>query len=343
MKYFFVFLLLLNAAVSNAQRGPQASLYKIDFGFIYRMVNSSNGKDVEVEDGLFDKGKRVQQYRGYSRNGFVDGHNQEWIFIPAGSVTKSDGSVIYLVMVINYGFLDYLSAGRGGGQVTLEKLNSSGSNIGVLWEIMPTGNHQEIRLRSNSTNQFLQVPADNNDGSAMIVAPESNLPNQVFKLTKFSKDGLSSEIRQPAVLRPANSPSKALDVTGCGTANNTLLEIWDKGSNNLCQQFNITRIGFALGNIIRLAPVIAPTYNVRLQDPNAGYAGANIVIGDPSVDIATNWILVKCIREPGKYILFNFKGMCMEVWNNRTDNGGTIGQNSFMNTDNQKWIIETAN
>lgn len=325
--------------------GPQAALYKISFGHIYRISNATNGKDVEVEDGLFNKGSRVQQWDGYIRNGSADGHGQEWFFIPAGSVTRANGTVTYLVRIINYGFLDYLSTGRGGGQVTLEKLNPAGSNLGTFWEIVRVANSTEIKLRSHSTNQFLQAPADNNNGSAMTVAPEANIASQRFKLTLFSKDGPPhNPDNKPFVLVAAGNRSKALDVTACGVDNNTILQIWNKESNNRCQQFIITDVARGEGNIFRLAPVIVPSFNVRLQDPSAQYAGANIVTGDPSIsNIATQWIIVKCIRDAGKYILFNFNGMCMEVWNRRTDAGATIGQNAFYNTDNQKWIIEKVN
>lgn len=341
---FSIALLLMSTINTNAQTGPQGALYKIDFGHIYRMVSVANGKDVEVEDALLSKGSRVQQWDGYSSNGLADGYGQMWVFIPAGSITRADGRIVYLVRIINYGFLDYLSAGRGGGQVTLEKLNPNGSNIGTFWEIVPTGNWQEIKLRSNSTNSFLQSPNDNNNGSAMTLATEANIPAQKFKYTKFSQDAPPLKANTPAVLVAGNNRSRTLDVTGCATANNTILELWDKGSNNPCQQFNFSKPAIGAGNIYRLAPVIAPSFTVRQQDPAALFPGANIVTGDPAAsDVSNYWIIVKCIRDPGKYILFNFNGMCMEVWNNRTDNGATIGQNAFFNTDNQKWIIESIN
>lgn len=341
---FQMSLMFMSSISSIAQTGPMGTSYNIDFGFVYRLVSVANGKDTEVEDALLSKGTRVQQYWGYSSNGSADGHGQEWVFIPAGSVIKADGRTVYLVRIINYGFLDYLSAGRGGGQVTLEKLNPNGANIGTFWEIIPTGNRHEIKLRSNSTNTFLQSPNDSNDGSALTLAPEANIPAQRFKFTKFSKDFPPLKANTPAVLVAANNRSKALDVTGCVVTNNNLLEIWDKGSNNTCQQFNFSHAGVGIGSIFRLSPVIAPTFNVRNQDPTAQFAGANIVTGTPaSFDHLNYWIIVKCVRDPGKYMFFNFNGMCMEVWNNRTDRGATIGQNAFYNTDNQKWIIESIN
>lgn len=341
----FKSILLLSLLCCNqlfSQSSPQSNLYRVDFGVTYRLTSVANGKDVEVEDGLINKGERIQQFRGYTRNGIVDGHNQEWIFLPAGYVTRADGSRTYLVRILNNGFLHYMSA-RSGTAPRLEKVNPATSNMGLFWEVLRNAQTGSVRLKAHTSNLFLQVPANSNDGESLLLAPESGQPNQEFRMITFSGYGPPGSLNNiPLVLKPASNTSMALDVTACNPAENTILQLWNKGSNNLCQQFTMRMIPDA-GNVFSFTPGIAGSSFIRLQDVNSTMPGANIVIGSPVSGIATYWFVIQVMREPGKYVLINHvSGMCMEVWNNRTDAGATIGQNIFTNGNNQKWVIQRA-
>jgi hypothetical protein len=312
--------------------------YNIRFGKIYRLQNVSNTKVLEVEDGLFNKGIRVQQYWGYTSNGSTDGFNQEWVFIP-GEIIERNGQTIYLVRILNYGFLDYLT--NNSGKVQLAKTNPGVANLGQFWEVSFNPTNGNIRLRSHVNNQFLQAPNDANDGSEMGLAPQSPNLRQEFKLISFSKDYIPSGAGSgPFTLKPAHNTNLALDVTACGTADNTLLNAWTKGHDNTCQQFQFLPLEVG-GNLVRIQPVIKPDFKIRLQDINSKAVGANIVIGSQSTEMSNVWIAVKVIREPGKFFFINIlSGLCMEVWNARRDPGATIGQNLFTNGNHQKWIIE---
>lgn len=313
--------------------------YNIEFGRVYRLENISNKKSIEVEDGLLSKGVRVQQYWGYTRNGSSDGYNQEWVFLP-GDIIERNGQKTYLVRILNYGFLDYLT--NNSGTVQLAKFNTNTANLGQFWEIIRTPNGN-IKLRSHVSNTFLQAPNDANDGSAMTLASQNDSPAQEFKLITFAKDGIPSfAYSEPATIKPANNTNLALDVTACGTAESTLLNVWNVGRNNTCQQFQFK--GLTGGNQVRIKPILKPDFGVRLQDITSKAAGANIVIGSQPTETSTAWIAVKVVREQNKYIFFNLiSGLCMEVWNARTDAGATIGQNVFTNGNHQKWVVEKAN
>ena len=329
-----ILLLLLLSFTGFAQNG-----YNVEFGQVYRLENTSNQKSIEVEDGLLSKGTRVQQYRGYTRNGSTDGYNQEWIFLP-GEIIERNGQKIYLVRILNYGFLDYLT--NNSGTVQLAKFNTNTANLGQFWEVIRTPNGN-IKLRSHVSNTFLQAPNDANDGTAMTLAVRNDSPAQEFKPVTFVKDGVPRFAYSEAVaIKPANNAHLALDVTACGTAESTLLNVWNVGRNNVCQQFQFKR---ALGeNQVHIKPMLKPDFGVRLQDITSKAAGANIVIGSQPTETSTVWIAVKVIREPNKYIFFNLiSGLCMEVWNARTDAGATIGQNVFTNGNHQKWLIEKTN
>lgn len=331
--------------------------YKIDVTKKYRLRSPTTSKELEVEDGLIHKGVKVQQYRGYSRNGIVDGYNQEWVFIPAGTVRGANNVQIPVVRILNYGFLKYLkatinSSGRVIPQlgIAIDQLDADGDDS--MWEIVPQQGWQTIKIRSIIDGQFLQFPANSNDGSEMEVGPASNDGRQNFLYTSFTGFALKPVVANnnaPIALTPVSNENLNLSVGSCMPDENALMMLANKNSSVACQQFifyykNIRSPNSVfISSLLQIVPNIHLGFSVKLQ-ANNNLNGGNIVIGNTSTNPISYWIMVDVIREPGNYIFFNaVTGKCMEVYNNRTDAGATIGQNTFNNTNNQKWKVKSIN
>lgn len=334
-------ILVCLCAEAFAQKDRFEMGYRTQLGVAITLQNLSNDKVVEVEDGLLSKGVKVQQYRGYTTNGSADGYGQQWVFLPAGSIQKN-GQSVQLVRILNYGFMNYLTNENGVPKLAKPRVN--GTNLGQFWEVMKTSEPDVVRIRSHLGNQFLQAPNNSSDGEGMLLVEGSDNPLQKFKKIKHGGMGAVPYyfLNVPVVLKPANNETLALDVTNCGTATNTLLNVWTEGSNNTCQQFVIKNDRTT--ELTKIIPVISPTMSVRLQEVGSTSPGANIVIGDDPVPYSTLWIVLRVAREPNAYVLINaISGLCMETWNKRTDKGATIGQNLFSNESHQKWIIRKVN
>ncbi len=315
--------------------------YNIELGLFHRLENVRNRKDVEVEDGLIFKGKRVQQYFGYSRNGSSDGHNQEWLFLPGDVVPGPNGTKKHLVRILNRGFMNYLTV-NNLGQVELLPINPSGPNLGTLWEVVPVvPSVSTIRLRSQLTGGFLQVPADDNDGSALILAENNNSAAQQFVNIRFAYPFVERQLKNTNItLHPAHNANFALDVTACSTAENTPLVVWSKGTNNSCQQF-VLKEKFL--NVYAIQPIIASDLRVHLLDPGSRLAGSNVVIGS-AAQPDNLWFIYNVVREPGKFIVVNGRsGLAMSVANTSSTPGANVDQNLFMNNENQKWTLQAIN
>ena len=348
---------------ANAPRyqpgAPVFKNYKIDVTKVYRFQNPVTGKSIETEDGLINKGSRIQQYRGYTSNGVVDGHNQEWIFLPSGTVTARGNLQLPVVRILNYGFLKYLVAfnfGHGAGEYK-PQLDFAPDNEGIdgddgLWEVIPDAIWQTIRLRSLSTGLFLQFPNNNDDGTEMELATGSNDPRQRILYTLFigliPKPSITAPLA-PCVLVPANSQSMNLSIANCSPEPETLLQLGTKDNHSICQQFTFNYVAkkdnaaHFTYSLVQLAPVLSTNLSVKLQN-NTLLNGGNISVGGTIADSLTFWIMIDAVREPGKYMFFNMmSGKCMEVWNSGTSAGASIGQNLFKNGENQKWLIQKAN
>lgn len=313
--------------------------YNIEFNLVHWLKIASNDKYLEVEDGLFNKGKRVQQYYGYRKNGIVDGHNQDWLFLPGEVISGPNGSVKHLVRILNYGFMSYLTV-NSTGQVELLPIDLAHQNLGTFWEVVPAPNGN-IRLRSHLSGSFLQAPDNSNDGATMTLGGDTSSLSQQFVNIRYAYSMVPRELKNiPIVLKPTNNSNLALDVSACNTVDNTLLIVWGKELNNTCQQFVLKETYL---NTYSIQPQIAPDRYVKLQDPDSLSPGANIVIGTATAP-DNYWLIFDVVREPGKYLIINGKsGLAMEVWNKRSDAGATIGQYIFMNEANQKWTLEKAN
>ena len=334
-------LVFISCLYSTAQTD-----YHINVNKYYRLESNANNKTVEVEDGLFQKGKRIQQYDGYTSNGSADGFNQEWLFIPAGTVAVRGGN-INAVRILNRGFLKFINE-VGNNRVELGSvLNVEGADgEGSMWEIVPGTERQQIKIRSVVSNKFLQVSANSDNGSELELADESGLSRQAFTYTGFiGNQSLQVGLTVNCVLKPANNTSMFLGIKSCSFEAQSLMEI--NNTNSACRTFKFSKPDASAGSTLLISLVQEPALRIKLQQ-NTNSNGANIVIGyyigGVSDSELSHWLIFNTPRNRSQYIIFNkLTGKCMEVWNNRTDAGATIGQNIFDNKDNQKWIIERAN
>ncbi len=339
--------------------------YNSEFGVIHRFELTANGKTLEVEDGLFNKGVRVQQYRSYSSNGIVDGHNQEWLVLPGRIVRDRNGTVRHLVRILNYGFMKYLIA-TDQNKVELSGLQADNSPIGTsvtdenidpfigaLWEIVPSADGNKIRFRSELNGNFLQAPADNNDGSEMQLGADSHSVVQQFSDIRIAKRFVPSTLRNTAiVMKPTHTTNQKLGFqfySDCDNAINhqtsqltaaialglndtTTTSVWE-GRRAACLQF--TLIEHFLG-----------IYSIRSQALD-GYSlqpgwRRSIVIGNASPP-ENLWIIHDVVREPGKFLIVNGKTGLALIAPLSPGAGALVEQALFLDNDNQKWTMQLPN
>jgi hypothetical protein len=301
-----------------------------DFNFqtIYRIKNVKTQKAMEVEDALLSKGSKVQQYFPYTRNGLTDGHNQEWLIIPAG---KRDNLFVYYI--INNGFLKYLDA-----MLPLNVTDGLDSDT-QLWLLEKTG--QNFFIKSYSGREYLEMPNGTmNDGDRFSLAAFTGSANQQFTLIRTGSTVPTNLTGNATVnITPSYANSKALNATGANERNGEPLKINDLRNGDLSVQWQI----MITPGYYEVKPKIAPgkcaeVLNFSMQ--NGDPAGCWQCVNGPN----QKWIIVPVAREEGKYIFFNRNsGKCLTVdGGNSTINGTKVVQSTFTNKDNSKWKISVA-
>lgn len=300
---------------------------ELNFQSIYRIKNVKTQKAMEVEDGAFEKGTKVQQYFSYSRNGFVDGHNQEWLIIPAG---KREG--LFVFYIINNGFLKYLDA-----MVPLS-VNEGVDADNQLWVFEKIG--QNWLIKSFSSRQYVEIPEGNvKDGDRFQLAAFTGNANQQFNLISTGAT-VPASLRGPWLnITTSYAGTKAMDASGAAERDGEPLKINELRNGETKQQWQIS----LSPGYYELKPRNAPTkcaevLNFSTQD--ADPAGCWTCVNGPN----QKWIIVPVARESGKYIFFNRNsGKCLTVQGgNSTQNGTKIVQYTFANKDNSKWKISPA-
>lgn len=345
--------------LTGAQADPSLDeKYHTKFGVIHRLESAANGKTLEVEDGLFNKGVRVQQYHGYSSNGIVDGHNQEWLILPGKIVTDRDGTKRYLVRILNYGFMKYLVAvDENKVQLALPESATSGVGttvadvdpfIGSLWEIVPTSDGNRIRLRSELNGRFLQTPENNDNGAEMQLAPSNNLARQQFSDVRIAISLVPARLKNVDLeLNPTHNFSQQLGfalVTDCDQANRTpaaliALGLDSKNSGGwqgrgACRQFKLKE---QFLNIFRINANVLPNYSLQP-------VLRNTVALSPANVLDNLWIVHDVVREPGKFIIVNgVSGLVLVATNLTTGAEPLVTQALFINDSNQKWSMQLPN
>ena len=183
---------------------------------------------MEVEDGAFEKGTKVQQYFSYSRNGLVDGHNQEWLVIPAG---KREG--IFVFYIINNGFLKYLDA-----MVPLS-VNEGVDADNQLWVFEKKG--QNWLIKSFSSRQYIEIPEGNvKDGDRFRLAAFTGNVNQQFNLISTGAT-VPPNLRGPWLnITTSYAGTKAMDASGAAERDGEPLKINELRNGETKQQWQIS-------------------------------------------------------------------------------------------------------
>lgn len=282
---------------------------------------------MEVEDGAFDKGSKVQQYFSYARNGFVDGHNQEWLIIPAGKREN-----IFVFYIINNGFLKYLDS-------VLPLIVAEGNDgDNQLWVFEKIG--QNFFIKSYLGNQYLGMPEGLvNDGDGFSTHGFTGRTNQQFILINTGSTVPTNITRGALVnINPSYATSKALDASGAAEREGAPLAIYDLRNGETKQQWqiNLTPTYYELkpkSASTRCAEVL--NFSTRDSDPAGCWTCVN--------GLNQKWIIVPVAREPGKYIFFNRNsGKCLSAQSSNSANGTRVIQTIFSNKDSNKWKITLA-
>jgi hypothetical protein len=298
---------------------------------LYRFQNSGNQKYVEVDGSPFG-GHKVQQYFGYERNGFVDGTNQKWLIIPAG--TRNGEKIFY---IINYSFLRYLHAKP---ELTVEDGNTDLDE--ELWVFQPaTGNNQYF-IRSLSTGQYVTT-IGSLDGGKVNLTGFTGQTNQVFTSIHLAGNtGVRNfNTSESANIKPAYNDGKGIDATGGASANNIQLTLKDLAPGRIDQQWQFIRDAEGYYEIKSLNSGNRKCLEIfGFSMDNGGIAEC----WDYVNGINQKWLIIPVAREDGKYIFFNKNsGKCLNVsGGNRNENGARLIQYKFMNQENSKWRINIA-
>ena len=305
-----------------------------------RLKNKLNNYCMEVDDPLIgaEKGKMVHQWSSHGQIfGGSDGHNQEWVFLPAG---KENDKPIFRIM--NLGFMKFMTDDGSGYPVTLTPNNSANQ----LWYIEPMGGEPlVIKLKNKQTGNYITMTDGNNhEGEKYKMVAGHNAADQQFEVSSFnytgSHDSYWKHFDTAVYIKPAHATNMALDRTAGGLANGTTLQIWTRIDHNSNQLWNIRVMPYT--NVLYIEPASAPTKTIEMLSfslDNGG--GAGIWDKWEGENVNQRWMLIPVYRKGDHYIIMNLNsGKCLEVSQSGRNNGSRVLQWDYIGNDNQEWILE---
>lgn len=299
---------------------------------LYELRNEQNGKMVEVEDAVFSKGTKVQQYRDYETNGVCDGHNQKWVFIPAGNRNGTQAFYIF-----NYGFNKYMQA---DDRVTVQRGTDQSNQ---LWVLQPTATTGMYFIKSLASDKYLQVSVTQPvDGEQLQMGAFTGHTNQQFRFISFV--GLTGPQNYPAGsfvnICPVQHTGKTINVSNNSSNNGAAIQLYDVISDAQNEHWQLVRTA---DGYYRLKPRFATSKCVDINGYD-GNNGTGVLSWDCVEDVEKQkWLIIPVVREPGNHILFNkSSGRCMDVAGASTANGAAIQLYHFVNQNNQKWRFQPA-
>lgn len=290
---------------------------------VYKFQNEGTSKWMEVEDAVFAKGTKVQQYFGYERNGVCDGRNQQWLLIPAGIVGTEP-----TFFIINFGFLKYLEA---GSDATVQPGND---NDNQRWFIQPAGQDGVYHIKSVAAQTYLEMPAGfTNDGDRFKLAAFTGTANQRFRFTQFV--GLTGPQRYTPgtyITFVPQTNEKTAAYTDLNLGNGAAIKLADLQSavqQNKGWQLVSTGDGYC-----KIQSRIAN--NMVVDILGNGENGNGLTIWNNAPVEKQKWLVVPVVREDGNYVLFNkVSGRCVSLEKNLPQIQTTL----FVNGSNQKWKL----
>lgn len=328
----------LNFAVRppNITRATVATASNVDlervlpFNAVYEFMNVQNNKMVEVEDALFSKGNKVQQYANYEQKEACDGHNQKWMVIPAGQ--RSGKNVYY---IINFGFRKYLQAGN---RVTVEPGNDQNNQ---LWVLELNNNRDAVFIKSFASGQYLQVPATRaNDGEWMELGNFTGSGNQLFMPSRYTGYSNVGGYRPCSfrTIQPQYNNNKSVIITNASPADATSIVLNDlqPGAAHGRWQFADAGRGY-----FKITSPLGSGKCIDVRGTEAGNGSGLESWYCADQQDKQKWLIFPSVREPGYFMIFNkISGRCMEVAGGAVnDNGVRVQTYLFHDGNNQKWRL----
>jgi hypothetical protein len=140
---------------------------------------------VEVEDALFSKGKKVQQWVLTDGDVFNDRHNQRWMLLADGY----DAARGHHYRIMNYGFLKFLAHVDNDANVFCGDFTEYSWALKAKWYLKPVaGMPDYMEIRSVHNDKRLRLAASNNNDGTGFIIEDGTAPNAEAAF-KIYKDG----------------------------------------------------------------------------------------------------------------------------------------------------------
>lgn len=304
-----------------------------DFYQVHRIQSRQSALVVETNDALIgdDRGNKVQQYPAHGAAIFSgDSLNQNWYFVPAGTV---NGRTAYRILNGGYGRFMTDVDGRvlsqpGNGNDTQRWLIDKNS-IG----------DREYTFRNVQSGRAMQIPEGNNSPEATVVTDRyTGTINQRFIISSVNVPaGMENRNDTRIYLVPVHAGSMALDLPAGNTRSGTAFNIWQRMGNNANQLFTPLRVSDR--GPFELRTNVAPVKCVGISGGSRA-DGAIAELEECDGREQQHWYFLPVPREGGRFLLFNERsGKVLEVLGRGTTNGTGVGQWEFVHGDNQKWEL----
>jgi hypothetical protein len=268
---------------------------------IYRIACHFSGKQVEVEDGFFSKGKKIQQWEWNDGDVARDAHNQRWMLLIDGY----DGERGYHFKVMNVGFLKFLAhIGEDRNVICGSALEYSYS-CRDQWYLKPIPNiPNALEIRSVHNNMRLRLAAPNADNGTGFIIETANDTHvdAAFKILKDAVTGPEARfVNFPIKLRNDDRPAFSLSVW---LPNNqpVLKETGNVGGYDFTEKFLITPAPNNYYYIKNLHNKQFLSYSLKQKQFS--------FLAD-SLNNDTYWSIIPLERQKGKYYLRPVRGECL--------------------------------
>jgi hypothetical protein len=268
---------------------------------IYRIACHSSGKQVEVEDGFFAKGTKIQQWDWNDGDVAKDAHNQRWMLLIDGY----DGERGFHFEIMNAGFLKFLVHAGDDPTVFCGTAFEYTYTNRYKWYLKPIPNiPNAVEIRSVHNNMRLRLAAANKDnGTGFII--ENATDTHIDAAFKILKDGVTGPearfVNFPVKLRNDDKPSFALSVWSSGNQP-VLKETGNVGGYDLMEKFQITP---AYDNYYYIKNLHNKQFLGYSRQQQRAYFLADSLNSD------TYWSIIPLQRQPGKYYLRPVRGECL--------------------------------
>lgn len=211
MKYVVFFVLAMQFVIAQAQIKPggisakqasgllsgearpaipfmATSHKKIVENAFYFLRISSSGKLLEVEDALFAKGRKIQQWEADNGTALKDKFNQQWVFFQVG-YDNEKGAIFE---IINTGFLTPLAHGSSNEVFAVNEAEYRLS-INYKWYIRTVDNKSNgVEILSYANNKRLRLAESSADNGISFLLDASTVANDeaLFSIEHSSNEYL---------------------------------------------------------------------------------------------------------------------------------------------------------